>query len=75
MKKESYKVIMILLVPKIVNLIMEKEGLDEIHACVEFYNSELYSQLEHEENDLWQLSADELYGIFSGTKTVSAIPA
>ena len=68
MKKESYRVIMILLVPKIVNLIMEEEGLDEVHACMEFYNSELYEKLEHEENDLWQLSADELYSIFIAGK-------
>ena len=75
MKKESYKVIMILLVPKVVNLIMERKGLDEIHACQAFYNSDLYEKLEQEENDLWQLNAEELYGIFDRAKEPDAIPA
>ncbi len=61
MKRERFKVIMILLVPKIVNMIMEKDKMDEIGACNAFYNSNLYSELEKEENDLWQLGAEELY--------------
>lgn len=64
MKKESFKVIMILLVPKIVNLIMERDGLDEIHACKVFYNSDLYARLEDEDTDLWQNSAEKLYDMF-----------
>ncbi len=55
---------MVLLVPKIVNLIMERDGLDEIRACEAFYNSDLYTKLEDEDNDLWQLGAEELYEIF-----------
>lgn len=72
MKKESFKVIMILLVPKVVSLIMEREQLDEIHACMEFYNSNLYARLEEEENNLYQLGAGELYELWHEEGLVKA---
>ena len=65
MTRDSYKVIRILLIPKIVNLIMENYGWDEIKSCQAFYNSKLNEKLEHEENDLWQLSEQELFEIFN----------
>ncbi len=65
MTKDSYKVIRILLVPKIVNLIMSTYGWDEIKSCTAFYNSKLNEKLEQEENDLWQLSEQELFELFN----------
>ncbi|MCR4739226.1 MAG: hypothetical protein K5886_03070 [Lachnospiraceae bacterium] len=65
MKKESFKVIMILLVPKVVHLIMENDGLDEIRACIAFYSSDLYAALEQEENDMWQMEPAELYALYA----------
>ncbi|MBQ7563453.1 MAG: hypothetical protein IJT16_05630 [Lachnospiraceae bacterium] len=67
-KAERFQVIMVLLVPKIVHLIMERDGLDEITACKVFYNSDLYARLEKEENDLWQHSAEELYEMYRSEK-------
>ncbi|MBQ8971250.1 MAG: hypothetical protein IJ073_08085 [Lachnospiraceae bacterium] len=64
MKSDRFKTILILLVPKVVHLIMERDALDEITACKYFYKSELYERLEKEENDLWQLSAEELYEMY-----------
>ncbi|MCR5735101.1 MAG: hypothetical protein K6G22_10885 [Lachnospiraceae bacterium] len=64
MKKESFKVIMILLVPKVVHLIMENDDLDEIRACIAFYSSDLYASLEQEENDMWQMEPAELYELY-----------
>ncbi|MCR4924605.1 MAG: hypothetical protein K5931_11410 [Lachnospiraceae bacterium] len=65
MKRESFKVIMILLVPKIVHLVMENEKMDEIEACSSFYSSELYAKLENEENDMWQMEPKELYELYA----------
>ena len=64
MKRESFKVIMILLVQKVVHLIMENDDLDEIKACISFYSSDLYASLEQEENDLWQMEPKELYSLY-----------
>lgn len=61
MKRESYKVILILLGPKVVNLIMDKYHLDEIEACELFYLSDVYARLENEDNDLWQCEAEEIF--------------
>ncbi|MCR5109009.1 MAG: hypothetical protein K6B28_12715 [Lachnospiraceae bacterium] len=68
MKRESFRVIMILLVPKIVHLVMENEHLDEIKACISFYSSDLYARLEKEENDLWQMEPEELYLLYAQEK-------
>ena len=46
MNRESYRVIRILLVPKVVALICDEFGWDEIKACTAFYNSKLNEQLE-----------------------------
>ena len=64
MTKDSYRVIRILLVPKIVNLIMEEFHWNEIKSCTAFYNSRLNEQLEDPSNDLWQLNERELFELF-----------
>ncbi|MCR5508473.1 MAG: hypothetical protein K6F34_07290 [Lachnospiraceae bacterium] len=64
MNKESYRVIRILLIPKVVGLIAEEFGWDEVKACTAFYNSKLNEQLEQDENDLWACSEYKLLEMF-----------
>ena len=64
MNKDSYRVIRILLVPKVVGLICEEFGWDEIKACAAFYNSKLNEQLEQDDNDLWTYSEYKLLDLF-----------
>ena len=64
MNRESYRVIRILLIPKVVGLIAEEFGWDEIKACTAFYNSRLNEQLEQDENDLWTYSEYKLLDMF-----------
>ena len=64
MNKDSYRVIRILLIPKVVGLIAEEFGWDEIKACSAFYNSKLNEQLEQNENDLWTHSEYKLLELF-----------
>ncbi len=64
MNKDSYRVIRILLVPKVVGLIAETFGWDEIKACTAFYNSKLNEQLEQDDNDLWTYSEYKLLELF-----------
>ena len=64
MNRESYRVIRILLVPKIVALICDEFKWDEIKACQAFYNSRLNEQLEQDDNDLWTYSEYKLLELF-----------
>ncbi len=64
MNRESYRVIRILLVPKVVALICDEFGWDEIKACTAFYNSKLNEQLEQDDNDLWTYSEYKLLEMF-----------
>lgn len=64
MNKESYRVIRILLIPKVVGLIAEEFDWDEIKACTAFYNSKLNEQLENDDNDLWTYSEYKLLELF-----------
>ncbi|MCR4806701.1 MAG: hypothetical protein K5857_03400 [Lachnospiraceae bacterium] len=64
MNRDSFRVIRILLVPKIVALICDEFGWDEIKACQAFYNSRLNEQLEEDDNDLWTYSEYKLLDMF-----------
>ena len=64
MNRESYRVIRILLIPKVVGLIADEFGWDEIKACTAFYNSRLNEQMEQDDNDLWTYSEYKLLEMF-----------
>ena len=64
MNRESYRVIRILLIPKVVALIAKEFDWDEIKACTAFYNSKLNEQMEQDENDLWTYSEYKLLELF-----------
>ncbi|MCR5421782.1 MAG: hypothetical protein K6E98_12355 [Lachnospiraceae bacterium] len=64
MNKESYRVIRILLIPKVVNLIAKEFDWDEIKACKAFYNSKLNELLEQDDNDYWTYSEYKLLELF-----------
>ena len=64
MNRESFRVIRILLVPKVVGLIAETFDWDEIKACTAFYNSKLNEQLEQDDNDLCTYSEYKLLEMF-----------
>ena len=49
MKKNKFESMLMLIVPEVVKLILEKYKWDEIIASEEFYNSKVYEKLEEEE--------------------------
>ena len=53
---QKFEAILILLVPQIIQLIIENYEIDEVTASREFYESEVYSLLEQEESKLWHFS-------------------
>ena len=51
----------IVIVPQIISLIADKQGLDEITALKKFYHSKVYDLLSKEETKMWHYSPLALY--------------
>ena len=64
MDKKKFESMLILIVPKVVQLITENYNLDEIAAFDKFYASKVYEKLEQEETKLWHLSPLTLFNMF-----------
>ena len=64
MDQKKFEAMMVLIVPRVIALIVEKYGLDEITAAKEFYESKVYSSLEEEATKLWQLSPLTLFNMY-----------
>lgn len=73
MNMQFNSILSIILVPQIVRLIEEKEGLDDIGAINEFYKSKTYSLLEKEDTGLWHYSSLTLYHIWKEEKVTGTI--
>jgi hypothetical protein len=63
MTKDKFMTMLWLLVPQVVQLIMDKKNLDRLEAIKLFYNSKIYDTLSREETKLWHLSALTLYDL------------
>ncbi len=68
MEKKKFEAMLMLLVPKVIQLIIEKYSYDEVNAAKAFYNSKVYSFLEQENTKLWHLSALTLFNMFDEEK-------
>ena len=64
MDKKKFESMLILIVPAVVELIVENKKLDEIEASDIFYQSKVYEKLEQEDTKLWHLSPLTLYNMF-----------
>ena len=65
MDQKKFEAMMILLVPQIIQLVVENDRYDEVTASKKIYGSDLYALLEQEDTKLWHLSALTLYHMFS----------
>lgn len=61
---QKFEAILILLVPQIIQLIIENYEIDEVTASRKFYESEVYSLLEQEESKLWHFSPLTLFNMY-----------
>lgn len=68
MDNQKFEAMLILLVPQIIHLITEHYSIDEITASKEFYESSVYSSLEHEDTKVWHLSPLMLFTLFDEEK-------
>ena len=64
MEQKKFEAMLVLIVPKIIGLIVENYGMDEVTAARKFYESKLYSLLEEEDTKLWHLSQLTLFHMY-----------
>jgi len=73
MEKQRFSSMLFLLVPQIVQLMIEDSKTDEEKAIELLYASELYVKLEDEETKLWHLSANALYEMLKEEQKTGSI--
>lgn len=73
MEKQRFSSMLFLLVPQIIQLIIENSNIGEEKATEILYESELYAKLEDEETKLWHLSAKALYEMFKEEQKTGSI--
>lgn len=73
MEKNRLESLLILIVPQVIQWIVEKSTMDEIEAAEAFYQSRVYSLLEEEETKMWHLSPLTLYHMFEEERRTGEI--
>ena len=73
MEQKKFEAMLILIVPQVIGLIVEKNNKDELEATKAFYASKVYSLLEQEDTKLWQLSPLTLYHMYEEERTTGII--
>ena len=64
MDEKFNSILSIALIPQTVDLIVNNEGLDDISAMNEFYNSQTYEMLAKEETKMWHFSPMTVYSMW-----------
>ena len=64
MDTKKFEAVLVLLVPQVVQLIVEICGGDEVAAARDFYSSQVYALLEQENTKLWHLSPLTLFHMY-----------
>ena len=73
MDAQFSSILSIALIPATVDLIVEREGLDDISAMNEFYKSRVYELLSKEETKMWHYSPLTIYTMWKQEKETSEI--
>jgi hypothetical protein len=60
MNQEKLNALLAIIIPQILQYIMDQQNIDVKEAANILYNSKLYAMLETEESKLWHLSAATL---------------
>ena len=64
MEQKKFEAMLVLIVPMIIDLIVENHGINEVAASKRFYESKVYSLLEEEDTKLWHLSPRTLFNMY-----------
>ncbi len=73
MDKKFNSILSVALIPQIVALIVDKEGLDDIEALNEFYQSKVYDLLSKEETKIWHYSPMTIYMMWKHEKETNEV--
>lgn len=73
MDKKFASILSIALIPQTVALIVEKDGVDDISAINEFYQSKVYDLLAKEETKMWHYSPMTVYMMWKHEKETGEI--
>jgi hypothetical protein len=63
MDNEKFTAVLALMIPQIIQLLMDTRKIDNMTAAGFLYNSGLYEMLENEQSKLWHLSPLSLYNL------------
>lgn len=64
MNENQYSAFLAVIVPPIIDLILQNSNIDETTAVAKFYQSKLYADLSNEDLKLWHYGALTLYTMF-----------
>ena len=73
MDKKFDSILSIALIPQTVALIVEKDGIDDISAINEFYQSKVYDLLSKEETKMWHYSPMTVYMMWKHEKETGEV--
>ena len=73
MDKAKFQAMLMLIVPQVVALLVQKYGYGEVTASRQFYVSQVYALLEQEETKLWQLSPLTLFHMYDEEQKTGTI--
>ncbi len=73
MDAQFNSILSIAVIPATVDLIAEREGIDDISAMNEFYKSRVYDLLSKEETKMWHYSPKTVYMMWKHEKKTREI--
>lgn len=73
MDKKFDSILSIALIPQTIALIVEKDGIDDISAINEFYQSKVYDLLAKEDTKMWHYSPMTVYMMWKHEKETGEI--
>ena len=68
MDEKFTRMLGVIIVPQIIDIIIQNEKIKEEDALNAFYQSKTYNLLENEESKLWHLSPLAIYSIYKQEK-------
>lgn len=73
MEQKKFEALLVLIIPEVVRLIIEKYKCDEVTAAREFYGSKVYSLLEQEDTKMWHFSPLTLFNMYDEERKTGII--
>lgn len=73
MDEKFNTILSIVLIPQIIDIIVNKDQIDEISAINDFYQSKTYEYLSKEETKMWHYSPMTIYSVWKHEKETGEI--